>query len=94
MFLLHFKCTRSTASINKLLTKNGNAIKNSAHLRGKTFDISYRASNNNKKTNKGFIAVLNELKNKSRCYVKFERNGCLHINVMKSKKKVVNGITS
>jgi hypothetical protein len=35
------------------------------HLRGKTFDISYRAFNNNKKTNKGFIAVLNELKNKA-----------------------------
>jgi hypothetical protein len=74
--------TRSTASINKLLTTNGNAIKNSAHLRGKTFDISYRAFNNNKKQTKAFIAVLNELKKQSRCYVKFERNGCLHITVI------------
>jgi hypothetical protein len=74
--------TRSKASVNKLMKNNGNAIKNSAHLRGKTFDISYRAFNNNKKQTKAFIAALNELKKQNRCYVKFERNGCLHITVI------------
>ncbi|MFT5253006.1 MAG: hypothetical protein ACI87N_002031 [Flavobacteriales bacterium] len=73
--------TRSTASVNKLMKGNGNAIKNSAHLRGKTLDISYRAFHNNKKQTKAFIAALNELKKQNRCYVKFERNGCLHITV-------------
>jgi hypothetical protein len=74
--------TRSKASVNKLMKNNGNAIKNSVHLRGKTFDISYRAFNNNKKQTKAFIAALHELKKQNRCYVKFERNGCLHITVI------------
>jgi hypothetical protein len=74
--------TRSKESVNKLMKNNGNAIKNSAHLRGKTFDISYRAFNKNKKQTKAFIEVLNELKKQKRCYVKFERNGCLHITVI------------
>jgi hypothetical protein len=74
--------TRSNESVNKLMKHNGNAIKNSSHLRGKTFDISYRAFNRNKKQTKAFIEVLNELKRQKRCYVKFERNGCLHITVI------------
>jgi hypothetical protein len=74
--------TRSHESVNKLMKNNGNAIRNSAHLRGKTFDISYRAFNNNVKQTKAFIEVLNELKKQKRCYVKFERNGCLHITVI------------
>jgi hypothetical protein len=74
--------TRSKESVNKLMKHNGNAIKNSSHLKGKTFDISYRAFNGNKKQTKAFIEVLNELKRQKRCYVKFERNGCLHITVI------------
>jgi hypothetical protein len=74
--------TRSKESVTHLMKNNGNAIKNSSHLKGKTFDVSYRAFNGNKKQTKAFIEVLNELKKQKRCYVKFERNGCLHITVI------------
>ena len=74
--------TRSIESIDELMDNNANAIKNSAHLRGKTFDISYKAFNNNPKQTKAFIDVLEKLKTQNRCFVKFERNGCLHITVI------------
>jgi hypothetical protein len=74
--------TRSIESIDELMDNNSNAIKNSAHLRGKTFDISYRAFNDNQKQTEAFIGVLEELRVQNRCFVKFERNGCLHITVI------------
>jgi len=74
--------TRSKESVTQLMKNNDNAIQNSSHLKGKTFDISYRSFNGNKKQTKAFIAVLNALKKQNRCYVKFERNGCLHITVI------------
>ena len=74
--------TRSLASVNALMKNNDNAIRNSAHLRGTTIDISYRAFNKNKKQTKAFINVLAELRRQNRCYVKFERNCCLHITVI------------
>lgn len=74
--------TRSIESVEILIGRNGNAIKNSAHLKGKTFDISYRAFNKNKKQNKAFINVLKDLRANKKCFVKFERNGCLHITVI------------
>ncbi len=74
--------TRSLESVEKLMNGNGNAIKNSAHLKGKTFDISYRAFNNNKKQTKVFIKALKNLRENKKCFVKFERNGCLHITVI------------
>lgn len=73
--------TRSIESVDELMNNNSNAIKNSAHLRGKTFDISYRAFNKNKLQTKAFIEVLEVLRKQKRCFVKFERNGCLHITV-------------
>lgn len=74
--------TRSIESIDELMDNNSNAIKNSAHLRGKTFDISYRAFNNNPKQTQAFIEVLKEFRIQNRCFVKFEKNGCLHITVI------------
>jgi hypothetical protein len=74
--------TRSHESVQKLMNNNNNAIKNSAHLKGKTFDVSYRAFNKNKKQSKAFIEALKELRAQKRCFVKFERNGCLHITVI------------
>lgn len=74
--------TRSLESVNELEENNSNAIKNSAHLKGKTLDISYRAFNKNRKQTKAFIKVLKELKLDNNCFVKFERNGCLHITVI------------
>lgn len=73
--------TRSLKSVKKLKAKNNNAIKNSGHLKGKTFDVSYRAFNNNFKQTKLFIESLKELKQLKRCFVKYEKNGCLHITV-------------
>jgi len=74
--------TRSTESVRRLMKSNANGISNSAHLKGKTFDISYRAFNNNTKQNAAFIHTLNTLRIQGKCYVKFERNGCLHITVV------------
>jgi hypothetical protein len=44
--------TRSMESVDNLMENNSNSIKNNAHLKGKTFDISYRAFNNNKPLDK------------------------------------------
>lgn len=74
--------TRSIKSVKHLTANNRNAIKNSAHLKGKTFDISWRAFNNNGKQLKVFINVLVEFTKKNKCFVKFENNGCLHITVI------------
>lgn len=74
--------TRTKDSVEDLMETNGNAIENSAHLMGKTLDISYRAFNDNKRQNKLFIEVLDEMRLANKCYVKFERNGCLHITVI------------
>ena len=74
--------TRSIESVADLEDSNSNAIKNSAHLKGKTFDISYRAFNKNKQQTKAFIKVLKKMREDNTCFVKFERNGCLHITVI------------
>lgn len=74
--------TRSEESVRRLMKSNSNSISNSPHLKGKTFDVSYLAFNNNKKQNAAFIHALNTLRLKGKCYVKFERNGCLHITVV------------
>jgi uncharacterized protein YcbK (DUF882 family) len=73
--------TRTIQSVGKLSKSNNNAIENSAHLRGKTFDISYRAFSGYEKQLDLFISALNELKQQNKCFVKYERNGCLHITV-------------
>lgn len=73
--------TRTKSSVNDLMKVNENSTENSAHLKGKTFDISYKSFGNNKKQRDLFINALAELKKKGRCYVKYERNGCLHITV-------------
>ncbi len=65
-----------------LMKGNPNAIKSSIHLKGKTFDVSYKAFNKNDSQIKLFIKVLNELRLENRCYVKSERNGCLNITVI------------
>jgi hypothetical protein len=64
------------------MKSNANAIENSAHLKGKTFDISYRAFAGNRKQSGAFIEVLRELRAEGKCYVKYERNGCLHVTVI------------
>lgn len=74
--------TRTKTDVKNLMKVNENAIYNSSHLKGKTFDVNYRAFNNNKTQTICFIEALKELRNNNRCFVKFESNGCLHITVI------------
>ena len=73
-----------------LRRRNRNASDNSAHQYGTTFDISYirfmpgqsdyRLNDECMKNVLG--EVLNDLRNRGRCYVKFERKqSCFHITV-------------
>jgi hypothetical protein len=71
--------TRTTKSVKKLRRGNRNAIENSAHLRGKTVDVSYRKFEDNQKQLNLFVDALYELKQEGWCFVKYERTGCLHI---------------
>jgi hypothetical protein len=74
--------TRSVASVQKLMKHNINSIRNSSHLKGKTFDVSYMTFSENEQQLKAFILTLDQMRNKGKCYVKFERNGTLHITVI------------
>ena len=58
-----------------------NAITESAHLMGETFDINYKAIGSNIKQFKVFSDVLNQYRKRGLCFVKYESNGCLHITV-------------
>ena len=88
--------TRMMSDVKKLRKSNINSSKNSAHLYGTTFDISWVRYT---KTDKDdpidldngqlkmvLASVLRDLKRENRCYVKHERKqGCFHITV-RSKK--------
>lgn len=72
--------TRTVKSVKKLMKHNGNAIENSAHLKGKTIDITYITHKKQAKQKALFIHALAKLKDKGLCYVKFEvQKKCLHI---------------
>ena len=74
--------TRSVEGVKRLQKQNKNSIKESAHLRGKTFDINYRQfGKKNKQQVEVFVKILNKYNKENRCFVKFEQNGCLHITV-------------
>jgi hypothetical protein len=73
--------TRTKESIQHLKGQEGNAIENSGHLRGKTFDVSYTAFGQNEKALAVFVKTLSRMRQQNRCYVKYEKNGCLHITV-------------
>lgn len=72
--------TRSKKSVQGLMKDNGNAIENSAHLKGKTIDITYLTSKKHVKQKGLFIKALSKLKEDGLCYVKYEvQMKCLHI---------------
>jgi hypothetical protein len=72
--------TRTIKSVKALMKDNGNAIENSAHLKGKTIDITYLTSKKHTKQKELFIQTLAKLKDQGLCYVKFEvKMKCLHI---------------
>lgn len=84
---------RSKADVGKLRNYNGNATENSCHLYGTTFDISYnryvtvqepngprRREVRNDTLKWVLCEVLRDLREQSRCYVKYEvKQGCFHI---------------
>lgn len=73
---------RTKESVKKLQTHNGNAVTNSCHLRGTTFDITY--SRMNSKELDAMAQVLADLRKAGYCYVLYEVNQpCFHITVRK-----------
>lgn len=73
--------SRSKESVKRLRETSTVAIENSPHLKGKTFDMSWSKFDGYEAQLKLFTSALTELKNQNKCFVKFERNGCLHITV-------------
>ena len=85
---------RTYESVARLTRVNGNAIKESAHLYGTTFDISWRrfgpAEAPSQQNLNILIQVLRDLRDAGACYVKFERHqACFHITVNESKTELV-----
>lgn len=81
---------RTDGAISRLRRLNRNAVENSAHRYGRTFDISYRNFTPddstyilNSEIGKNILAnVLRKLRNDSLVYVKYEyKQGCFHITV-------------
>ncbi len=72
--------TRTIESVKKLQQDNNNAIKNSSHLKGKTFDIGYINFANYPKQRAIFISVLKSFREENKCFVKYEiGQKCFHI---------------
>lgn len=83
---------RTKDDVKRLRNYNSNATENSCHMFGTTFDISYnrfaivhnpgenRRSVGNDTLKWVLSEVLNDLRLKERCYIKYERKqGCFHI---------------
>lgn len=74
--------TRSIESVNDLKKENTVAIKNSAHLKGKTLDISYTDFAGHQAQLDAFVTALSDLRKENKCFVKYEEStGCLHLTV-------------
>lgn len=73
-------CLRTEEHIRQLRTGNGNAVENSCHLYGTTFDISYKYLS--EKQRQALARALQSLRKAGYCYVKYEINQpCFHITV-------------
>ena len=80
---------RTKDDVRKLMKVNSNAVSNSAHCRATTFDITYRrfkyveGKENDGRQMKYLLGeVLDKLRQKGRCYVRYEtQQTCLHITV-------------
>lgn len=74
--------TRSKRSVSQLMGKNVNAVTNSAHLKGKTIDISYIRFGTNTTQLNALVKALKKMREDKMCYVKYEvAEGCFHITV-------------
>ena len=85
---------RTYESVARLTRVNGNAIKESAHLYGTTFDISWRRFGAEKAPSQPnlniLIEVLRNLRDAGTCYVKYERHqACFHITVNESRSDLM-----
>ncbi len=75
-------CLRTPDAVKKLRRRNVNAVENSCHLYGTTFDISYSRMEPEEK--KALAKVLSRLRESGYCYVKHERKQpCFHITIRK-----------
>lgn len=84
---------RSAEDVRNLMKGNQNAVKQSAHQYGTTFDIAYTRFNrtlmsgepvSDQKMAELLGETLKELRDQDRCYVKFERQQhCYHITSRK-----------
>ena len=82
---------RTKEDVRKLMKVNSNAVPNSAHCHATTFDITYRrykhlsGKENNASQMKYLLGeVVAKLREKGRCYVRYEtQQTCLHITVSK-----------
>jgi len=84
--------TRTQDDVNKLKRRNCNAIENSVHCYGTTFDISWRRFEKIGPEGKDDISadklkfvlaeVLHDLRERNKCYIVHERKqACFHITV-------------
>lgn len=75
-------CLRTPDSVKKLQRRNRNAVENSCHLYGTTFDISYSRMEPHEK--RALAKALSILRESGYCYVKHERRQpCFHITIRK-----------
>lgn len=75
-------CLRTESSIANLRKTNKNAVNNSCHLYGTTFDISYALMDEQHK--QALARALRDLQKSGYCYVKHEvKQPCFHITVRK-----------
>lgn len=85
---------RSEDDVTKLRSHNGNATRNSCHMYGTTFDVSYnryltveapgeiRRKVRNDTLKWVLSEVLRDMRQNNRCFIKYEVNqGCFHITV-------------
>ncbi len=79
---------RTTSSIKRLRRWNRNSIKNSAHLHGTTFDVSYRSFISSKELSPAEILylgdvlgkVIYDLRREQKCYATYETwQTCFHV---------------
>lgn len=81
---------RTESSVSRLRRRNRNAVEQSAHLYGTTFDVSYvkfaydgHSTPHTQEDLKNILGeVLYAMREQGRCFVKYERKqGCFHISV-------------
>lgn len=80
---------RTIESVKRLQKGNVNAVKNSCHMYGTTFDISYVNFDNaggltDRQLYDALESALKDMRAQGRCYVKYEvKQLCFHITVRK-----------